>query len=198
MGFARATPASRYPAPVPALTTLRLPIPWPLFGFPEVIQLGPTALATGDIGWRWTGTAPAFGIAKCPAAAGTAVDGWSLDHVVLLVPAIDDAVAILAETGLAPRLRMDVRGRPTAFFRVGPVLEVIESPVRSAAVFGVALATTESLEALVLRWRSSGLDVGDPKPAIQRGRRIFTVRSLEAGLAVMSPDRSPSEAETQG
>ena len=29
----------------------------------------------------------------------------------------------------------------------------------------------------------------DPKPAIQPGRRILTVRSVEAGLAVMSPDR---------
>ena len=85
---------------------------------------------------------------------------------------------------------MAVRGRPAAFFRVGPILEVIESPVRRAALYGVVLTTEEPLESVVLRWRSMGRDVTDPKPAIQPGRRIFTVRATAAGLAVMSPDRA--------
>jgi hypothetical protein len=70
------------------------------------------------------------------------------------------------------------------------VLEVIESPVRAPSIFGVALATEEPLEVIVLRWRSSGFAVDDPRSAIQPGRRIVTVRGLDAGLAVMTPDRA--------
>lgn len=121
---------------------------------------------------------------------GTAAEGWDLDHVVLLVPDLDDLIATMGDVGLKPSLRMDVRGRPAAFFRVGPLLEVIESPVRGPAIYGVALVTDEQLETVVLRWRAMGRDVGDPQRAVQHNRRIFTVRSVEAGLVVMSPDRA--------
>jgi hypothetical protein len=85
---------------------------------------------------------------------------------------------------------MQVGGRPAAFFRVGPILEVIESPVRQPAIYGVALTSEESLETVALRWRSLGRDVGDPHRAVQPGRRIMTVRATEVGFAVMSPDRA--------
>jgi hypothetical protein len=117
--------------------------------------------------------------------------GWDLDHVVLMVPDLEQAVAKLGDIGVSPRLRMQVRGRPAAFFRVGPLLEVIESPVRAPALYGVALVTEEPLEVVALRWRSRGRDVSDPRPAIQPGRRIISVRDTEAGLAVMSPDVAP-------
>jgi hypothetical protein len=105
-----------------------------------------------------------------------------------MVPDVEEAVITMAEIGLDPRLRMDVKGRPTAFFRVGPVLEVIESPVRGPSLYGVALVAEEPLEVVALRWRSLGREVTDPRDALQPGRRIFTVRATEAGLAVMSPD----------
>ena len=108
----------------------------------------------------------------------------------LLVPDIDKAVATLERAGDSPRLRMDVKGRPAAFFRVGPVLEVVESPVRHASIYGIALATGTALEALALAWRGRGLTVEDPRDAIQPGRRILSVRDLDAGLAVMTPDRA--------
>jgi hypothetical protein len=108
--------------------------------------------------------------------------------VVLLVPDLEAIIEELAITVGAPRLRLEVNRRPTAFFRVGPLLEVVESPVRGPALYGVALVTTESLEVVTLQWRSRGLDVTDPRPAIQPGRRIFTVKGTEAGLAIMSPD----------
>lgn len=175
------------------LTTLRLPIPWLGLGFPPTPHLGTTTQVDGDHpGWAWSGTAPEFGIDSCDDAEGTPVTGWVTDHVVLLVPALDDAVAVLASIGLAPRLRLAVRGRPTAMFRVGPVLEVIESPVRAPSLFGVAVAAEEPLEFAALRWRSLGFDVTDPRPAIQPGRRIMTVKGLAAGLAVMSMDRAVS------
>ncbi len=90
------------------------------------------------------------------------------------------------------QVRVDLVAVPAAdllALHVAGVLEVIESPVRGPAIYGVALVTEEQLETLVLRWRAMGRDVGDPHPALQRARRIFTVQSVEAGLVVMSPDR---------
>ncbi len=110
--------------------------------------------------------------------------------MVLLVPELDELRRLMSAIGCEPRLTLEVQGRPTAFYRVGTVLEAIESPVRTPALYGVALVTDESLEAVALRWRSMGIEVGDVRPAIQPGRRIFSVGAVEAGLAVMSPDRS--------
>lgn len=131
---------------------------------------------------------PDLEIAEAEACSGETRPGWGLDHVVVLVPNMEEAIARIKPVLGVPRLRTTVEGRATAFFRVGPLLEVIESPVRVPALYGVALVTTESLEAVVLNWRSRGLDVSDPRPAIQPARRIFTVKGTAAGLAVMSPD----------
>ena len=192
MGLVLTPPVPLSYSAMPTLTTVRLPIAWPEFGFPHRLQAGPTCLVgSGDPAWAWEGAAAPLGIASCPPATGTTVDGWTTDHVVVLTPSVEEAITRLGTIGLAPRLRMPVQGRPTAFFRVGPVLEVIEAPVRASAIFGVALVTHESLEAVALRWRSLGHEVTDPRPAIQPARRILTVRGLQAGLAVMSPDRAP-------
>jgi len=180
----------------PEIATLRLPLPLAELGFPEPLTAGGTTLVRGESpGWSWRGEAPEFDIPACEPAAGTSVDGWSTDHVVLLVPDLDQSGDVLDAVGLRPRLHLDVGGRPTSFYRVGTVLEVIQSPVRAASIFGVALATEEPLEVVALRWRSRGFDLSDPRPAIQPGRRIFTVRGLETGFAVMSPDRAISGPE---
>jgi hypothetical protein len=175
--------------PIVTLSVLQMPLPWDEFDLPSPLQTRSTALVEGPVGWRWEDGTPSFPIEECDAAAGIAAKGWDLDHVVLLVPDLEDAIATMGAVGESPRLRMEVRGRPTAFFRVGPLLEVIESPVRQASLYGLALVTEESLEAIALKWRSMGRDVTDPRPAIQPGRRIMTVRATEAGLAVMSPDK---------
>ncbi len=147
-------------------------------------------LVEGPPAWRWTDGTPDFPIEACNASSGKSAEGWDLDHVVLLVPNLEDAVAAMDAIDERPRLRMHVNERPAAFFRVGPVLEVIESPVRRASLYGLVLTAEEPLETIALRWRSMGRDVTDPKPAIQPGRRIFTVRATETGFAVMSPDRA--------
>lgn len=182
----------RYPrnqtATVPTLTTVQLPIPWETFGLPERLQTGSTCLVDGTPGWAWSPAAPDLGILETATSEGEQADGWDLDHVVVLVPAMGEALDTMADALGAPRLLTEVGGRATAFFRVGPLLEVVESPVRAPALYGLALVATEPLETVVLNWRSRGLDVTDPRPAIQPGRRIFTVRGTAAGLAVMSPD----------
>jgi hypothetical protein len=175
-------------AHVPNLTTVRLPIPWEPFGLPATLQTRTTCLVDGPPAWGWDGLGPKLGIPAVEATTGATSEGWDLDHVVLLVPDLATAIDDLASSLGSPRLRTEVKGRLTAFYRVGPLLEVIESPVRAAALYGLALVTTHSLEVTVLNWRTRGLDVTDPQRAIQPGRRIFSVRGTEAGLAVMSPD----------
>ena len=169
------------------LKTIQLPIHWEVLGFPEVPQVGPTTLIEGDPAWGWDTPAPDLGIPVVAPPVGVEREGWGLDHVVLLVPDLEGAINTLHPVG-APRLRTTVKGRPAAFYRVGPLLEVIESPVRSSSLFGIALVTTRSLQTTAREWRALGLDVDDPQPALQGGRHIFIVRGLDAGLAVMSPD----------
>lgn len=173
-----------------SLVGLRLPIDWTTFGWPAIPDLDGITLATGDPQWAWSETEPAFGIDRMDSTSGHAVDGVAIDHVVLLVPSLADATATLRTVGLDPRLQMEVGGRPAAFFRAGPVLEVIESPVRSASLYGIAVSTDEQLETVALRWRAMGVSLGGIKPAIQQGRKIFTVHELDAGFAVMSEDRA--------
>ncbi len=188
-GFLGLLPFTQQDGLMAVLTTVQLPIPWEAFGLPSPLQTPSTCLVDGTPAWAWDTTdVPDLGIPVAPATTGSSIDGWDLDHVVLLVPDIESSIADLHNALGTPRLRANVKGRPAAFYRVGPLLEVIESPVRSPALYGIALVTTDSLETTVLNWRSRGLDVGDPQPAIQPGRRIFTVKGTEAGLAVMSPD----------
>ena len=173
---------------MPTVTTIQLPSPWETFGFAAQFQTRSTCLVDGSPGWAWDHGAPLLGIPEATNVEGKPRDGWDLDHVVLLVPAIEHALTQMAPTLGPPRLVTEVKGRSTAFFRVGPLLEVVESPVRAPALYGVALVTTEPLETVILNWRSRGLDITDPRPAIQPGRRIFTVKGTAAGLAIMSAD----------
>lgn len=170
------------------ITGLELPIDWTIFGWPERPSLAGITLTTGDPRWTWEPAAPAFEIHTMPPHKGDLVEDMAIDHVVLLVPELEQAIATLSRIGLAPRLRMPVGGRPAAFFRAGPVLEVIESPVRQASIYGIAVTTQLPLDTLALNWRSRGLSIGGTKDAIQPGRRIFTVHDLDAGFAVMSHD----------
>jgi hypothetical protein len=175
---------------VATLTTIQVPIDWTSFGFPAQFQTRNTCLLEGDPAWAWDTDPPELGIPETDTVAGESADGWDLDHVVLLVPDLDHTAASLQATLGAPRLRTSVQDRPTAFYRVGPLLEVIESPVRAPALFGVALVTEESLEETAIAWRQRGHQVTDPHPAIQPGREIITVKGTRAGFAVMSSDRA--------
>ncbi|MFV1970574.1 MAG: hypothetical protein ACC683_06160 [Acidimicrobiia bacterium] len=177
------------------LAALQLPIDWTAFGWSETPQLGDVALTTGDPKWAWAPTAPAFEVHTMEVPHATQVSGFVIDHVVLLVPDLDRAISRFDTIGLMPRLKMKVRGRPAAFFRGGPVIEVIESPVRQASIYGIAVTAEEPLESLALTWKAGGLSVGDVKDAIQPGRRIMTVHDLDAGFAVMSQDRAKGARE---
>jgi hypothetical protein len=172
------------------LTAIQLPIDWTAFGWGETPLLGNVTLTTGDPKWAWEPSAPTFEVHTMEVPPSIHVPDFTVDHVVLLVPDLDTAITRFDRIELMPRLRMKVGGRPAAFFRAGPVIEVIESPVRQASIYGIALTAQESLESLALAWKARGLALGNVKDAIQPGRRIMTVRDLDAGLAVMTPDRA--------
>ncbi len=167
------------------LARVRLPIPWRKFGFDPSWGADGTVVADGRVAWAWEGTAPDFGVGGFTPEPAPPADGWGVDHVVLLVPAMDAAVTELQAAGAELRMRMDVKDRATSFFRVGTILEVIETGVPVPGLYGVALRTTEPLEEVAARWRAAGHECTEPRPAIQPDRRIFTVQGLDAGLAVM-------------
>ena len=180
---------STYAAYVTRITTIGLPIDWTSFTWSATPSLGGVTLVTDDPRWAWEPAAPAFPITTMDTANGDPVEGFSIDHVVLLVPELEAAVSTMARIGVVPRMRMTIRGgRPAAFFRVGAVLEVIQAPVRAASLYGLAITTDGSLESLALAWKALGLEVGDITPAVQPGRRIMTIHGFDAGFAVMSAD----------
>ncbi|MCP3993736.1 MAG: hypothetical protein GY722_01545 [bacterium] len=173
------------------LTTIQIPLQWETYGLPARFQTSTTCLVSGDPGWAWDNSAPDLDISLVDNQTGDHADGWDLDHVVLLVPDLAAAIESVLPSLGRPRLRAEVEGRPTCFYRVGPLLEVIESPVRAASLFGIALVTDHSLEETALGWRESGVTVTEPQPAIQPGREIFSVKGTSAGFAVLSPDGTP-------
>ena len=133
------------------------------------------------------------------ATAGSHPNGVvAIDHVVAFSPDLDRTVAKLQAAGLDLRR---VREEPTpagaprqAFFRLGEViLECVQLPdspeldrSRSARLWGLALRTSD-MEATAVYL---GDRLGEPRPAVQAGRTIATLRR-EAGstvpLAFMTP-----------
>ena len=123
-----------------------------------------------------------------------------LDHLVAFSPSLDRTVPALEATGLdLRRLREEPTpgGAPRqAFFRLGEViLELVETPPRSreerdpdapSRFWGLALGVDDLDRCAAFL----GERLGQPRAAVQPGRRIATLRR-EAGLgtavAVMTP-----------
>jgi hypothetical protein len=132
-----------------------------------------------------TGTSQALAPAAHP--NGTT----ALDHVVVTSPDVERTTAALVEAGIVPRRTVEgARGDHDVlyrFFLLGTcVLELIgpRTPEGDGPARFVGLAfTTTAIDAL-------GTIAGDPRPAIQPGRRIATVRK-HAGASVPIAFLSP-------
>jgi hypothetical protein len=130
-----------------------------------------------------------------PQPAGVHPNGViAIDHVVAMTPALERTVAALRSGGLDLRR---IREEPTpagaprqAFFRLGEViLEVVQEPQeiverdggaeRPARFWGLALSSGD-LDTTVARMAPHA---GEPRDAVQPGRRIATV-ARSAGLAL--------------
>jgi hypothetical protein len=124
----------------------------------------------------------------------------ALDHLVAFSPSLDRTVPALEEAGLDLRR---IRDEPTpagaprqAFFRLAEViLEVIETPPGSreerdpdvAARFWGLAFQVDDLDRCA---EYLGDRVGEPRDAVQPGRRIATLRrdaGLSPGIAFMTP-----------
>jgi hypothetical protein len=136
-----------------------------------------------------------------PAAGGRHPNGVvSIDHVVVISPDLDRTAAALREAGLDLR-RIREGETPggsarQAFFRMGElILEVVEAPAGTriasdpggpARLWGISFLVEE------LEHTAAALGdlLGEPRQAVQPGRRIATLRK-EAGLgpaiAFMTP-----------
>jgi hypothetical protein len=124
----------------------------------------------------------------------------TLDHLVAFTPRLERTIAALEEGGLELRR---LREEPTpagaprqAFFRLAEViLEVIERPPGSredrdpdvpARFWGLAFL----VEDLAVAADCLGGKLGEPRAAVQPGRRIATLRSsagIGPGVAFMTP-----------
>ncbi len=172
-----------------------------------------TGSAPGFLGWSLRGAASTeldglpTSRAEAPGRDGSAQPPRhpngivAVDHVVAMTPALERTVAALQAAGLDLRR---IREQPTpagaprqAFFRLGEaIVEVVQEPPelvtqregggeRPARLWGLALLAPDferTVDAL-------GELAGEPRDAVQQGRRIVTVRrsvGVSVPLAVLS------------
>jgi hypothetical protein len=147
---------------------------------------------------------------EAPAPAGVHPNGvLAIDHIVAMTPAFERSVEALRDAGLDLRR---IREEPTpagaprqAFFRLGEeILELVQEPedvvaraggpTRPAHFWGLAMLAGD-LDATVARMAPHA---GEPRAAVQPGRRIASVRrsaGLGVALALMSPDERREESQ---
>jgi len=126
----------------------------------------------------------------------------ALDHLVVVTPDLDRTTAALAALGLdARRTREAGRGRLQRFFRLGEVILEVVGPVEPsgdgpATFWGLAF-TVADIDATAAHL---GDRAGPPRPAVQPGRRITTLRKGDAtgGVSVPVAFMSPYDRARPG
>ena len=124
-----------------------------------------------------------------------------LDHLVVVTPDLDRTTTALAALSLdARRTREAGRGRLQRFFRLGEVILEVVGPAEPsgdgpATFWGLAF-TVGDIEATAAQL---GDRAGPPRPAVQPGRRITTLRGgAEGGVSVPVAFMSPHECSRPG
>lgn len=152
---------------------------------------------TGLVGWALSGIDPSVDeIDGLPTTVVDATDpvlaehpngATELDHVVVLTSSLERTCdAVEAATGSPLKRVREVGTMRQGFHRVGSgglIVEVVERPevTDPHAVFWGVVVNVTDLDAAVERIGSER--IGDPKDAVQPGRRIATVRE-SAGLGL--------------
>jgi hypothetical protein len=174
----------------------------PLFG--TCLRVVPGA-ATGLIGWALSGIDDApetvdglvTGVVEPlpPLFSDHPLGAIALDHVVVLSDDLDrTSAAIDSATGCELRRVREVGTMRQGFHRIGPgglIVEIVERPdvpAGPASFWGIVLNVEDLDAAVELLGRER---IGEPKDAVQPGRRIATLREgAELGLpvALMTPD----------
>ena len=124
-----------------------------------------------------------------------------MDHVVVMTPDIERTISALEAAGFEQRRTRDIPGaeppRRQVFLWAGETILEVVGPVTPtgtgpASIWGLAL-TTDDMTAAV-----SALEdrMTAPKPAVQPGREIATVKTKDLGvslaLALMTPHVDPN------
>jgi len=172
---------------------------WERLGFAPGAPIGGVRTAAGapalQVAVEGLGAERPHGLALVTAEDAPAADGahpngaLAVDHVVALTGDMDATLAALHDAGLELRRERSAPARQAFFNLRTLVLEVVEAPGREPALWGLTVVV-EDLGAL-------GPLVGEPRDAVQPGRRIATARreaGLPTALAFMTPrpQRSPS------
>lgn len=162
------------------------PAAWAALGFGDPVVIGPVTVRCDGCGGGvrgWTlagdGRGAVDGIPTRWVADGVA-DRGDLDHVVVITDSLDRTVDALVAVGGDERRRAG----PMSFVRLGPIIEVVERPGVDAPFVWGLVAVVDDLASLPADL------VGEPKDAVQPGRRIVTARAvpgLETALAFMTP-----------
>lgn len=182
---------------------------WRSLGFSVdagTVRIGRVLIRTGSAGTApgW-GFEPAIGLDAIDGIELRAVDGpvppasthangvVAVDHAVVLSPAVLRTSAALEQAGFPLRRVRELDGgtRQQRFFWAGSTIVELAGPVEPdgndpARLWGLALVSGD-LDQTAARL---GEKASAPRPAVQPGRRIVTIRSGPAGpslaLAVMS------------
>lgn len=124
-----------------------------------------------------------------------------VDHVVMITPDLQRTIEVMERSGFEARRTRDVPGseppRQQVFFWAGSSIIELVGPVDStgdgpATLWGLAL-TCRDLDAA---HEALGERLGRPKPAVQPGRRIATLRTrdvdISTPIALLSPHPTDS------
>jgi hypothetical protein len=120
-----------------------------------------------------------------------------LDHVVAMTPDLDRTTAALEAAGIAARRTREAgAGRLQRFFRVGPTILELVGPAEPrgggrARFWGLAF-TVDDIDATAAYLAGR---IGEPRDAVQQGRRIATLRAggeISVPVAFMSPPGPPA------
>ncbi len=119
--------------------------------------------------------------AAAPASVEHDNGAVALDHVVIVTPDFERTAATLQARGMPLRRESERAGRRQGFRRLGPaIMEIVEAPeAEGPARFWGLVVVVEDLDALSARL---GSQISRPRPAVQPGRRIATLKT-SAGLS---------------
>jgi predicted enzyme related to lactoylglutathione lyase len=117
-----------------------------------------------------------------------------LEHIVVMTPVLDDAIAVHERLGVpCKRIREAGGGMRQAFFRLEQtVLEVVGPARGRPGCWGLAFMCRD-IAAAVAFARASGLQATEPKSAIQGGLIARIVKPLDGvAIAFMQPPPAPA------
>ncbi len=120
-----------------------------------------------------------------------------LEHIVVMTPVLDDAIAAHEAIGVpCKRIREVGNGARQAFFKLEQTVLEVVGPARGApGCWGLAFMCADIGRAVMLA-RAAGMQATEPKTAVQGGRIARIVDPLD-GVAIAFMEPPPAPPATQ-